>query len=494
MRLNFLAPYICTVGALGLGVPLAGLAAAAEPRCGTAVRPEAAGSAGPESVLRSFVLALNRHDVDAQYAHYTDDMAYVDEGRRVPPPREQERRDRAFEGASGAVWSYGVKDAGPDRLDVVLTEDMEFYRALGVGPRSSRRELRLRDGKISEMSARDWTQAGRPYEGARDLFKAWLVRERPEVAAAVTDKGGLVFDARTAPILNPLATEWRAAHPCRLYHPSYSPREPRLAFSSDCDGKWNVYVMEGDGTRPRRLSDNTADSRRPAWSPDGRRLVFHSNRDGNWEIYAIAVDGTGLTRLTFDPASDTPAAYSPDGARILFASDRDGSEELFLMDADGRAPRRLTSGTTQSFRPAWSPDGSLILHPASRNPGAREGDPLDFFLIRPDGAALGRLPGGPRRDFNHVFSPDGREIAFDAHAEGGWESEDGGWELWRMNADGSGRRRLTRNAVNDWGPAYSPDGKTIVFLSGLQNVYDVYTMNADGTARRRLTRWTANPD
>jgi TolB protein len=448
----------------------------------------------PEDVLHRFVQALNRHDVEAQYAHYTDDMVYVNEGRRIRPPREEERRDRAFEMASGAAWSYEVLEKAEGRIDALLTEDMEFYRALGVGPRSSRRQIMFRGGLIREMSASDWTQAGRPYEGARDLFLAWLRRERPQVAARVSDARGLLFDGTTAPLLNPLAREWRAAHPCRLYHPSFHPHAPRIAFSSDCDGKWNVYVMEADGSHPRRLTDNTADSRRPAWWPDGRGLVFHSDRDGNWEVYEVGADGSGLSRLTHHPAADRNPLVSPDGAHILFSSDRSGAEELHLMGKDGSAVRQLTSGTTLSYTPAWSPDGALILHPASRAAGAKDGDPLDLFLLRPDGSPLGRLPGGPRRDFNHVFSPDGRDIVFDAHARGGWESEDGLWELWRMSADGSGRRRLTSNAVNDWGPAFSPDGRTIAFLSGRENVYDIYTMNADGTGRRRLTRWTANPD
>ncbi len=63
-----------------------------------------------------------------------------------------------------------------------------------------------------------------------------------------------------------------------------------------------------------------------------------------------------------------------------------------------------------------------------------------------------------------------------------------------MGADGSGRSNLTAgNNVNDWGPSWSPDGKTIVYLSGLENVYDLHLMNADGTDARRITHWTAAP-
>ena len=450
--------------------------------------------ADDEQVLRGFVAAMNRHDVDAQYAHYAPDMTYLDEGRRVTPPREEERRDRAFEGASGAVWSYEILGRAPGWLDVLLTEELGFYDALGVGSRSSRRELRFHDGKIREMSATEWTQSGRPYEGARDLFKAWLLRERPAPAARLVTAEGLVFDGNTGKALTELAREWRAAEPCRLYHPSFDPKQPRLVFSSDCDGKWNVYLADASGRRPRRLTDNKADSRVPRWSPDGRRILFQSDCDGNWEIYSSADDGSDLRRLTHSSGRDRNAAYSPDGRLVLFVSDRQGSDEVFVMAADGGEPRQLTTGTTVGFPPVWLPDGSGILHPASRRKGAKDGDPLDFFRLRLDGFALDALPGGPRRDFNFAYSPDGRTIAFDAHADGSWESDDGQWELWSMNADGRGRRRLTRNAVNDWGPSFSPDGQQLVFLSGMKNVYDLYTMNVDGTGRRRLTRWTANPD
>ena len=67
------------------------------------------------------------------------------------------------------------------------------------------------------------------------------------------------------------------------------------------------------------------------------------------------------------------------------------------------------------------------------------------------------------------------------------------WEIWTMNADGSNRRRLTNNTVNDWCPSWSPDGRTIVFLSGTNNVYDIYTMSAEGGDATRLTFWTALP-
>jgi len=197
-----------------------------------------------EPVLRSYLAAMNRHDVDAQYAHYAGDMVYVDGERRTHPDREAERPHREFEGGSVGVWSAAVLDAGLDSLELRMTEELDYYRALGVGPRHSRRSLRFRDGKIIEMRSSDWTQDGRPYEGARDLFKAWLLRERPEQARQVTRADRLVFNGATAALLTPLAREWRAADPCTLYHPLFSPREPRIAFSSNCEGQWRSGLRQ----------------------------------------------------------------------------------------------------------------------------------------------------------------------------------------------------------------------------------------------------------
>jgi TolB protein len=446
-----------------------------------------------EPVVASLVEALNRHDVDAQFGHYASDMVYLDQGRRIPPDRQGERSDREFEAANGARWSYEILGAGLDSLELVVTEDMEFYRALGVGARSHRARYRFREGKIIEAEAREWSEAGRPYRGARDLFVEWLKRERPEAAEAVLGPDGLRFGGRTARRVLPLVSEWRRVRPCRLYHPALSPTGTRLVVSSDCEGPWGIYVMDEDGSRARRVSDRAAESRFPRWSPDGKRVVFQSQSQGQWDLFDVGPDGGSATRLTDHPANETTPAFSPDGSRILFNSDRGGANELFWMPAEGGDAVPITRGKAPGFRPIVSPDGEFVLYRGTEPPSDDSERPGRFYRVRLDGSELGAVPGGPRHEYNPAISPDGRVIAFDAHRRGGWDSDDGLWEVWTMNADGSGRRPLTSNAINDWGPSWSPDGRSIVFLSGMNDVYDVYAMDADGSNVRRLTRWTESP-
>jgi hypothetical protein len=162
-----------------------------------------------DRVMRSYVAALNRHSVDAQFAHFAPNMEYLEGTRRASPDKEQERADREFEAANGAVWSYRVVGAGRDSLEMVVTEDMEFYRLLGAGARSHHACYGFRDGKIAGAHSWDWTQAGTPYDEAKRRFVAWLVSARPGDATRITKDGDLVFTGQSAPIINELLRQWR---------------------------------------------------------------------------------------------------------------------------------------------------------------------------------------------------------------------------------------------------------------------------------------------
>ena len=72
------------------------------------------------------------------------------------------------------------------------------------------------------------------------------------------------------------------------------------------------------------------------------RIVFSSNRDGDWDIYSMGVNGNNVVQLTDHPNSDEYPACSPDGRRIAFRSERNGTPDLYVMDRDGDNVIRLT--------------------------------------------------------------------------------------------------------------------------------------------------------
>src|SRR4029453_6316229 len=104
-------------------------------------------------------------------------------------------------------------------------------------------------------------------------------------------------------------------------------------------------------------------------------------------------------------------------------------------------------------------------------------------------------PSRTSSDFDPAWSPNGRRIAY-VHSTGSTVGPgQSGTEIWVMNANGSGKRRLTRNVSFDGGPTWSPDGRRIMFArgslytngSGLPHS-DLWVMNANGSGQRRLTR------
>jgi Tol biopolymer transport system component len=107
----------------------------------------------------------------------------------------------------------------------------------------------------------------------------------------------------------------------------------------------DLWVMNADGTNPRRVTDNGAANFGPFFHPDGKRVIFSSNvgskgRPGmpNFDLYLVNVDGTGLTRITTCPSFDGFPMFTGDGKRLVFCSNRDngGTSDTNVFIADFR--------------------------------------------------------------------------------------------------------------------------------------------------------------
>ena len=91
----------------------------------------------------------------------------------------------------------------------------------------------------------------------------------------------------------------------------------RIAFTSDRDGDYEIFVMNADGTDVRQLTDNSGMDGIPTWSPDGKRIAFDSEWDGGSQIFVMNADGTNVHQLTNNDHRDWDPSWSPDGKRTL---------------------------------------------------------------------------------------------------------------------------------------------------------------------------------
>ncbi len=152
----------------------------------------------------------------------------------------------------------------------------------------------------------------------------------------------------------------------------------------------------------KRLTFGAGLQTNPTWSPDGRRLAYASDAEGNFDIWVQSMDGGAPLRLTSTPEPDTWPAWSPAGDQIVFRSEHDGGG-LFVVAATGGPARRLTSiGTT----PAWLPDGRHIVF----------GNAADDLLVRLYTVAAGG--GEPPHEVLADFLKDGGWYSFAPHPDG----------------------------------------------------------------------------
>lgn len=236
--------------------------------------------------------------------------------------------------------------------------------------------------------------------------------------------------------------------------------------------------------------------------------------DGKWdtEIQSINPDGTGRVNLTMNSAiDDRDAAWSPDGEKIAYVSgvstrvsnDPVGDQlDLYVMNADGSGVARLTETQDLNERqPAWSPDGTKIAFTGSeehrKDPGNVYSyeETYDVYTINADGTGKTRLTDGAGDNYDPAWSPDGDTIAFASSRDAASFSTSA--EIYAMQAapegPSNGPLRLTDTRSSNHSPDWSPDGSKIVFVSGRDRprshyfVGEIYSMNANGSRETRLT-------
>jgi hypothetical protein len=282
-----------------------------------------------------------------------------------------------------------------------------------------------------------------------------------------------------APV-TPLPTAWFASKDW----PDYV--EPRVYPSPQIDEDRTVFVQLVSGMK--------------------NVLETYYTTDGgdSWYLLTALVDpglaGAGFLSLSPTFAQDkTMTAYcgstllrSTDGGvrweawqpRIAFVSERDGNREIYTMTLDGQDARRLTNSPAAEENPAWSPAWTRLAFQSNHNGN------WDIYTVRADcdpsgsqgekDCGLRQLTDDPADDVLPAWSPDGRSIAFVS-------MRDGNPEIYVMDNGGQNQRRLTFNPSGDWRPAWLPDSTHLVFVTARNGNNDIYQLAVPSSDAGPLT-------
>jgi len=190
--------------------------------------------------------------------------------------------------------------------------------------------------------------------------------------------------------------------------PVYSPNGQKIAFASDRDGNWEIYVMNADGSNQTRITHDLAVDDEPTWSPDSSTIAYvkMTGATNSAEVYTIRVDGENETRLTKNNIYEYSPAWSPDGAEIAFVTEQEGNVDIYAMDANGGIRRRVTTSPEPDQNPAWSPDASWIVFDSGASTDR------EIWKIRRSGGAPIQLTNNSQESRSPVFSSDGQQVVF----------------------------------------------------------------------------------
>jgi len=133
--------------------------------------------------------------------------------------------------------------------------------------------------------------------------------------------------------------------------PTPLPFKGKIAFVSSRSGKYDVYVINTDGSDVKDLTGELSQGMYPAWSPDGNHIAFTSPVNGIDQVFTMKDDGSELKQLTFNKNSSFEPAWTPDGKYIIWISSKDDIvddrsspiQQGYIMKPDGSEQRRLTN-------------------------------------------------------------------------------------------------------------------------------------------------------
>ena len=224
-----------------------------------------------------------------------------------------------------------------------------------------------------------------------------------------------------------------------------------------------IRVVNADGSDDRTLTSARFGIGGFAWSSVRDEIAYFENPklDGHAMIVRINADGSERKEITSlldmrcrNLADEDTPTWSPDGEKLAFTGCAEGRPVVVVIGRNGENPQAVGKG----YGPLWSPDGKRLAfrHESEMSPTA-----TSLWVANADGNEPHKILDGEGAQFGLAFSPDGKSIVF------GSKRNNKHWsEIFRVNFDGSGLETVARRGglkLSD--PTFSPDGKVLILNS-----------------------------
>ncbi len=251
-----------------------------------------------------------------------------------------------------------------------------------------------------------------------------------------------------------------------------SPDGLKLAYSAQKNNANNIYIKNTTGGRStvqRTFRNNILDM---SFSPDGKKLAFTDWQSGNKNVYMInSMEGAAVQQITSTNSDELGPYFAPDGKSIFFSKSEGSTYYIWNFNLE----TSLLTQYSQGFTPCIAPDGENMII-TRNNPDNQRGE---IWMINLKTGMETLILNDPVKGFSspHI-SPDGKKIVL-VGTTGKTDSRPQNLDLYSVNIDGTMLTQLTFHPGHDVSPQWSPDGKSVYFISQRGNEtgkYNVWRM------------------
>jgi len=264
-------------------------------------------------------------------------------------------------------------------------------------------------------------------------------------------------------------------------NPVFSPNGQRIAFISDRNAYYDLFVMNVDGTGQRSVLHSrigrSLDVIHPeghalSWSPDGEKIVLVGEKNERDFLCLVDLRKGKVKKLRLPLEVLKSPCFSHNGDKIVFVGMEGGINNLYIVDTNGKNLSKLTDDESDDDYPVFSPDDKKIVYVSERE------KQKDLFLFNLETFAISRLTSTPGDEIDPSWSPDGENIIYIADYEGIYNIY--GMDLTSSVQDNGVEKsefdvfRLTNVKVGLFTPEISPDGKDLLFASYRQGEMNIH--------------------
>ena len=285
-----------------------------------------------------------------------------------------------------------------------------------------------------------------------DLERSGLFRglEVPPMVPALSDSTNVDFAEWRARLADALVVGSVAARPDGRFEVRF--RLFDVVKQSAVGGIAYTVTREQLRATAHRIADYVYEKLTGEKGVFSTRIAYVVKQGSRYELQIADADGANADYALRSNEPIISPRWAPDGNRIAYVSFEQKKPVIYVHWLDGSRPRQIVANFRGSnSAPAWSPDGSRLAVVLSRDGGSQ------LFTVNADGSGVRRLATSSGIDTEPMFSPDGRHIYFTS-------DRGGSPQIYRMPAEGGDAQRVTFDGSHNESPRISPDGKSLAYI------------------------------